>query len=86
MTTRPRMTSPTTPRFNCSLTRRENPPKAGDTELLKRVIRSAEGTFTGYIRDLESKGMSAEATEGEDFRPPYLGQSDVGVETPGTLN
>ena len=28
--------------------------KVGDTELLKRVIRSAEGTFTGYIKELES--------------------------------
>ena len=26
----------------------------GSTELLKRVIRSSEGTFTGYIQELES--------------------------------
>jgi len=29
--------------------------KGGDTELLKRVIRSEEGTLTGYIRGLESQ-------------------------------
>ena len=27
--------------------------RAGDVELLKRVIRGNEGTFTGYIRQLE---------------------------------
>ena len=27
--------------------------KVGDVELLKRVIRAEEGTFTGYIRGLE---------------------------------
>jgi polyhydroxyalkanoate synthesis repressor PhaR len=29
--------------------------RAGDTELLKRVIRSEEGTLTGYIRGLEAQ-------------------------------
>lgn len=29
--------------------------KPGDTELLKRVIRSEEGTLTGYIRNLEAQ-------------------------------
>jgi polyhydroxyalkanoate synthesis repressor PhaR len=29
--------------------------KQGNTELLKRVIRSEEGTLTGYIGNLESK-------------------------------
>jgi polyhydroxyalkanoate synthesis repressor PhaR len=29
--------------------------KMGDTELLKRVIRSEEGTLTGYIAALEAK-------------------------------
>ena len=29
--------------------------KPGDTELLKRVIRSEEGTLTGYIRGLEAQ-------------------------------
>jgi polyhydroxyalkanoate synthesis regulator protein len=29
--------------------------KQGNTELLKRVIRSDEGTLTGYIGNLESK-------------------------------
>lgn len=29
--------------------------KPGDVELLKRVVRGVEGTFTGYIRNLESQ-------------------------------
>ena len=29
--------------------------RPGDTELMKRVIRSEEGTLTGYIRTLEEK-------------------------------
>ena len=29
--------------------------KPADTELLKRVIRSEEGTLTGYIRGLEAQ-------------------------------
>lgn len=35
--------------------------KAGDVELLKRVIRSEEGTFTGYIRGLEAELKGEEA-------------------------
>ena len=35
--------------------------RAGDVELLKRVIRSEEGTFTGYIRGLE--GIEAPVVE-----------------------
>ncbi len=35
--------------------------RAGDVELLKRVIRGNEGTFTGYIRQLE--GIEAPAEE-----------------------
>ena len=35
--------------------------KPGDVELLKRVIRGEEGTFTGYIRGLE--GIESPAVE-----------------------
>ncbi len=35
--------------------------KPGDVELLKRVIRGEEGTFTGYIRGLE--GIEAPVVE-----------------------
>ncbi len=64
--------------------------KAGDTELLKRVIRSTEGTFTGYIRSLE--GIEAAVTEEptpatEEFKP-FLNKTEVNttIETPSTLN
>src|SRR5210317_833903 len=54
--------------------------KAGDTELLKRVIRSEEGTFTGYIRSLEANtNVEAEATEevkAPEFAP-FLQNSEV---------
>lgn len=58
--------------------------KAGDTELLKRVIRSEEGTLTGYIRNLEARsGKVEERTAG--FRPFQQGV-ETGVETSTTLN
>jgi polyhydroxyalkanoate synthesis repressor PhaR len=63
--------------------------KAGDTELLKRVIRSTEGTFTGYIRGLE--GIEAPVVEEkpatEEFKP-FMNNSEFTstVETPSTLN
>lgn len=47
--------------------------RAGDVELLKRVIRGNEGTFTGYIRQLE--GIEAPQEEvvtpvaNEAFKP-----------------
>jgi len=34
--------------------------KAGNVELLKRVIRSNEGTFTGYISSLEHTALGIE--------------------------
>lgn len=54
----------------------------GDVELLKRVIRSEEGTFTGYISNLERKlGMESE------FKPFESNSSlNTGVETTATLN
>jgi len=57
--------------------------KAGDVELLKRVIRSEEGTFTGYIRSIE--GTSTETQEVETFKP-FLSESNPSVETTTTLN
>lgn len=58
--------------------------KAGDTELLKRVIRSEEGILTGYIKGLEKEmgldyptavvaeeASSTEETK-EDVSPAFL--------------
>lgn len=50
--------------------------KAGDVELLKRVIRSDEGTFTGYVRTLEGKE--------DEFKPFMI--NTASVETSVTLN
>jgi polyhydroxyalkanoate synthesis repressor PhaR len=59
--------------------------KAGDTELLKRVIRSEEGTFTGYIRSLEgTTAPEVEATT--EFKPFMNTEVNATVETPSTLN
>ncbi|MEK6626464.1 MAG: polyhydroxyalkanoate synthesis regulator DNA-binding domain-containing protein [Bdellovibrionota bacterium] len=55
--------------------------KAGDVDLLKRVIRSEEGTFTGYIRTLET-GKLPEAYK--PFVQPV--QVNTGMETSATLN
>ncbi|MCY4643841.1 MAG: polyhydroxyalkanoate synthesis regulator DNA-binding domain-containing protein [Bacteriovoracales bacterium] len=61
---------------------------AGDTELLKEVIRAPEGTFTGYIRSL--RGMerpkveeSTLGTPAEGLVGPYVqsGGTNTGVET-----
>lgn len=62
--------------------------KAGDTELLKRVIRSTEGTFTGYIRGIEG-GEEATATETpavDAFSSFMNSEVNTTVETPTTLN
>jgi len=63
--------------------------KAGDVELLKRVIRSTEGTFTGYIRSLEGVEAPevAETTTTEGFKP-FMQNTDLNttIETPSTLN
>lgn len=68
--------------------------RAGDTELLKRVIRGEEGTLTGYIRGLEaqlnlSSSQSAEDTAGapQGYRPYMQGESSKpSVETSSTFN
>ncbi|MBL7665975.1 MAG: polyhydroxyalkanoate synthesis regulator DNA-binding domain-containing protein [Bacteriovoracaceae bacterium] len=65
--------------------------KPGNTELLKRVIRSEEGTLTGYIKNLESKlnlnfpEAKSETAYGTNFaNSAAFGSSNV--ETPSTLN
>ena len=59
--------------------------KAGDTELLKRVIRSEEGTFTGYIRSLEGT-TAPEVETTTEFKPFMNPEVNATVETPSTLN
>ena len=64
--------------------------KVGDTELLKRVIRSSEGTFTGYIKELEASETREESdsrTEEEtaSFNPAaFASTSTTETLTPGT--
>lgn len=59
--------------------------KAGDVNLLKRVIRSEEGTFTGYIRGLEGTTAPETTTQPETFTYTQPTSSSA-VETPSTLN
>ena len=64
--------------------------KPGNTELLKRVIRSEEGTLTGYIGALESKlnltfDMPAVAVA-EDFKPAFVAGLNSSMENSATLN
>ena len=57
--------------------------RAGDVELLKRVIRSEEGTFTGHIKALE---RSAGVSSGE-FKAPFMNSElNSAIETTTTLN
>jgi polyhydroxyalkanoate synthesis repressor PhaR len=70
--------------------------KPADTELLKRVIRSEEGTLTGYIRGLEAKlGISTpvvnevkEEEKAPEFNSTFLNNNVNlnNVETNTTLN
>lgn len=64
----------------------------GDVDLLKRVIRCKEGTFTGHIRAIEAQ-LSVEADapqagekEAEEFRPYMKDEVETGVQTTPTLN
>ncbi len=59
--------------------------RAGDVELLKRVIRAEEGTFTGYIRSLEGIDAPVEAPAAtlNAFNASELNSA---VETTNTLN
>ncbi len=56
----------------------------GDTELLKRVICSEEGTFTGYIRTLEAKLNGDEEKVADNFQNLLQNRDNSGVNT--TLN
>jgi polyhydroxyalkanoate synthesis repressor PhaR len=60
--------------------------KVGDVELLKRVIRAEEGTFTGYIRGLE--GIEAPVVEEAPatFNAFNANELNSTVETTTTLN
>ena len=61
--------------------------KGPDVELLKRVIRSEEGTFTGYIRSLEGTEAPAVETPAENtFKPFMQPEVNTGIETSTTLN
>jgi polyhydroxyalkanoate synthesis repressor PhaR len=61
--------------------------RAGDVELLKRVVRCEEGTFTGYIRSLEGT-TAEEATYQEETLKPYMqnNETNTTLDTPNTLN
>jgi len=59
--------------------------KAGDVELLKRVIRAEEGTFTGYIRSIEGL-ESVKESEADTFQPFMQNELNAGIETSTTLN
>lgn len=60
--------------------------KGGDTELLKRVIRSEEGTFTGYLKKLEGDmGISSEKVE-DNFQNFMQNTSEAATETSSTIN
>jgi polyhydroxyalkanoate synthesis repressor PhaR len=59
----------------------------GDTQLLKRVICSDEGTFTGYIRILEQKLNTLEGKEekvADNYQNLMQNRENTGVNT--TLN
>lgn len=61
--------------------------KAGDTELLKRVIRATEGTFTGYIRGLEGiESVEAEVAPKEEFKPFMPNEMNTTTPSTNTLN
>jgi polyhydroxyalkanoate synthesis repressor PhaR len=63
--------------------------KPGNTELLKRVIRSEEGTLTGYIGGLEGKlnltfDIPAAAINAEI--PAFVANLNSSMENSATLN
>ena len=47
----------------------------GNVDLLKRVIRSTEGTFTGYISSLEHSALGIENTKTESVEPTLTNQA-----------
>jgi polyhydroxyalkanoate synthesis repressor PhaR len=52
--------------------------KPGDTELLKRVIRSEEGTLTGYIKSLEAK-LNLDFPKAEVEIKPFMQNANVNL-------
>jgi polyhydroxyalkanoate synthesis repressor PhaR len=63
--------------------------KPGNTDLLKRVIRSEEGTLTGYIAGLESKldlGFELPPMTSIAEIPAFVTNLNSAVENPATLN
>ncbi len=63
--------------------------KPGNTELLKRVIRSEEGTLTGYIGALESKlnlTFDMPATSVAAEMPAFVAGLNSSMENSTTLN
>ncbi len=63
--------------------------REGNVDLLKRVIRCVEGTFTGYIKGLEGTEETPEAPVEESFQAFMGNNSEMStspVETPNTLN
>ncbi len=63
--------------------------KPGNTELLKRVIRSEEGTLTSYIQKLEtSLNLNFETANdvNDNFKPFMNNEMNNSFETTTTLN
>ena len=62
--------------------------RGGDVELLKRVIRAEEGTFTGYIRGVEAElnGTPVEAPAADAAFGSFINNEATSVETTTTLN
>ena len=62
--------------------------KPGNVELLKRVIRSEEGTRTGYIQALEGKlNLTFEAPVATEAAMPFLATNlNSSMENSATLN
>jgi hypothetical protein len=61
--------------------------KPGNVELLKRVIRSEEGTLTGYIQALEGKlNLTFEAPVTEAAMPFMATNLNSSLENSTTLN
>lgn len=65
--------------------------RPGDVELLKRVIRGQEGTFTGYIRSIENNGEVENSVEevktSDDTFQNIMQNNDISTnETTSILN
>jgi len=62
--------------------------KPGNVELLKRVVRSEEGTLTGYIQALEGKlNLTFETPATTEAAMPFLATNlNSSMETLTTLN